>query len=153
MAAKTDNRDNRRQRPGWVVIVTHVVTSAFIPPLVCFIAGVFAMDKLGIRGFNGFVTLMAILAIGYVGGTAYSMGHLRRTATTVSATRCIRPATTAFASLLVLQFAVIFLRPSAPRDTLSLAIAAPVYLFVIVAFWLITSRGMTAWEAESGGQR
>lgn len=148
MTSSATSIDRRPRRAPWAVTLTHVVTAGFVPPLVCLIVGAMAIQRLGIEGLNGLVTLLAVLAVGYVAGAVYSMSRLRRTVHTDRPTRCIRPATTAFASLLVLQFALIFLRPGVPRDALSLSIAAPVYLLVIIAFWMITSRGMTAWEAE-----
>ena len=89
----------------WVVS-THVLTTGFAPPALASLAGLAVLNVLPLSPLQGRLILLALQAIGYVGGAFYSLSYIRKTALVRHPLACVRPSVVAFVVLALFGYAV-----------------------------------------------
>lgn len=135
----------KKARSRFWVVSTHVLTTGFAMPFVANVAAYAAIAGLGIRGPAALALGLAILAVGYIGGTFYSLSYLRKEAAVDNWTACTAPAVIAFVVLASLGLAL-NIAQLAEKSAVVIAGLAVFYVFVVVAFAAITRSGFAANE-------
>lgn len=143
----------KKQRTVFWVVSTHVVTTGFVCPLIAGMIGssFLALDPSSVAVFLG---VLAIQAIGYIGGAFYSLSYLRDVATIENPTRCAKPAIITFVVLAVIGFGVNVAAVAARRYPGEAIIAcilglAAYYVLICYAFARITQRGFAQMESQT----
>ena len=135
------------QRATWWIVSTHVLTTGFAMPLVATFAGMGIVIGTHLDGFPALLAILASQAIGYIGGTYYSLSYLAKSATTEDWTRCTKPSAITFVILCAigLVLSVIQYRESPMLIALILAF----YAAIVPAFIKITADGFRSLQARA----
>lgn len=152
-----------KQRAKWWIVSTHVLTTGFAMPFVAGIVGGVLCAVLGLEAIVAFLFILAVKAIGYIGGTYYSLSYLKKSAVTHDWPGCTVPAIVSFAVLAPLGMAVdaiwmtqstlTILGPDAESLELALAVQqlglALFYGLILAAFSKITAKGFIALQEQA----
>ena len=68
----------KRQRSRFWIVSTHVLTTAVAIPFVMGLVAIAAVARGNLQGNQAFLATLAFQAVGYVGGTYYSLSYLRK---------------------------------------------------------------------------
>jgi len=144
---------NKPRSRFWVVS-THVLTSGFAMPAVSALIGFGIIVSTGVKGIAAFSLLLALQAIGYIGGVYYSLSYIRKVALIEDPTSCVRPSIITFVVLDVLGFVANLgshSREPAQEINSIFAILGLVVFYVVIslAFAKITQRGFAAMEGKA----
>ncbi len=138
----------KRRRSRFWIVSTHVLTTGFAMPVVALLVAYAAITFLGLRGVAAFLLILAIGAIGYIGGTYYSLSYLRKSADTHSWSACVTPSVVVFAILNLIRLGL-DLRTLAQTGVMIVAVLVAFYTVVTVAFARITRTAFTMNDSAS----
>jgi len=120
-------------------------------PLLAAILGVAIVVGAGLQGLQAFLLQLAIQAVGYIGGTYYSLGYLRRSAITDNWRGFIAPSVITFIVLSIMGFAAN--SASFMGSTMAIGILLTYYGAIVLAFIKITADGFRDLQNQSEAGR
>jgi hypothetical protein len=91
-----------KQRARWWIVSTHVLTAGFAMPLLAGIVAGLLCGLLELQGVTAYILFGIMGALGYIGGTFYSLSYLKKKATTPNWSACTAPAIVWFAVIQLL---------------------------------------------------
>ena len=128
----------------------HVLTTGFAMPIFAGIVGEVLCAVLGLEGVVAVLFSLTVLAIGYIGGTYYSLSYVKERATTHDWPGCTVPAVVFFAVCMVLWLVgeVIRISIRIPISLLDILGIILFYGFILTAFAKITAKGFRALQEQ-----
>ena len=103
-----------------------------------------------------FLMVLGIQALGYVGGTFYSLSYIRKAAAIKDATACVKPSIITFVVLAVFSFGLTVFslfaaKPQGVHPAVGIVALLAYYAVICFAFGEITRRGFAQMEPQSPG--
>ncbi len=95
----------QKQRSVFWVVSTHVLTTGFAMPFVAGLVAIAVIAAIQPSPLMSFLILMAIQAVGYIGGVFYSLSYIRKVAQIQNPQACIKPSNITFLILALLGLA------------------------------------------------
>jgi hypothetical protein len=148
-----------KKRAKWWIVSTHVLTTGFAMPAVAGLAGAVVVGGSGLPGLPALVALLAFQAVGYIGGTYYSLAYLRKSATTDDWLGCIKPSVITFVILAIIGLAInaVQIGSAAVANAMaaggSRAVAFGIlvvyYIAIVAGFVKITADGFRKFQAQA----
>jgi hypothetical protein len=137
----------KKTRSRFWVVSTHVLTTGFAIPFVASFVVTILLQTLQIEGWIAFLVSLALQAIGYIGGTYYSLNYIQKVALIDNPMSCVKPSVITFIVLAVLSLILnlVSLRPLSWEIILILIIF---YGMISLAFAKITEKGFVAISAK-----
>ena len=133
----------QKPRSRFWVVTTHVLTTGFAFPFVASLAGWLVISTMTPEDFQtgtlASLLLLAFLAVGYLGGTIYSLSYLRKVASIEKPAKCIGPSVVVFTVLALLGLANCAYQ--AEFNPPAVLILCVYYAIIIVGFSVLTARG------------
>ena len=143
----------KTQRSTFWVVSTHVLTTGIAMPFVAAIVGSVAIGATQPPPIAAFLIALTFQALGYIGGTFYSLSYIRKVALIKKPTDCIKPSIIAFSVLAIIFFGidVAILQGSKNQGVNPIAIILQLAFFVIICFVFgkITQTGFSKMEAPT----
>jgi len=135
-----------KPRARWWIVSTHVLTTGLAMPFVATAIGLFLVAVLGLRGMAALMLILGVQAIGYIGGTYYSLSYLKKKVISNDWARCTVPAIICFVAFAVLGLLLngLQLLGSIP----ALLGVVVFYGVIIAAFAKITADGFRALQSQ-----
>ena len=136
-----------KERAKWWIVSTHVLTTGFVMPFLVGKVGGAVVGGYGLRSLPAFALLLAIQASGYIAGTYYSLGYLRRSTITDDWRGCITPSVISFVVLSVIGFVANAIRVNG--SVTAIGVLVVFHGVIIVAFAKITASGFHGLQAQA----
>jgi hypothetical protein len=121
-------------------------------PAVASVIGVAVVIGTGVSPAAAFPGLLAIQALGYIGGVFYSLSYIRKVALVQRPVDCIRPSIITFIVLAVFGFALnawIVVQQQAINHTVRIVSLTVFYVVICFAFAKITASGFSRMEPKT----
>ncbi len=136
------------------MVSTHVVTTGFAFPLAARIIGFAVLHETYVPRAQAFWFLLAVQALGYIGGAYYSLAYIRKVALIERPVACIKPSIIAFCVLstigLVLSVAsIVGQQPPVITPIVGITGVLAFYLVICLAFARITQQGFSKMEPST----
>jgi CBS domain containing-hemolysin-like protein len=138
----------KKPRSKLWIVSTHVLTTGFafllLASLIAFSIVLYARPE---NPFSALGIGLALMAIGYIGGTFYSLSYLKSAAEFSDWTSCTKPSIITFCILALIGFTLNIIR-GPDRSALAIAMLVVFYVVVIFAFVKITANGFERLQGE-----
>ena len=139
-----------KHRAKWWIVTTHVLTTGFAMPVIATVVGAILCGLLGLEGITGYLFILGFRAVGYIGGTYYSLAYLKKSAFSSDWVSCTVPSIIGFVTLALLGLAASIIQATQAPGTLLVALGLVVFYGVIIAaFVKATSDGFRALQNQA----
>jgi hypothetical protein len=140
-----------KHRAKWWIVTTHVLTTGFAMPFIATIVGAILCGLLGLGGsIPGYLFYLGFRAVGYIGGTYYSLAYLKKSAISSDWVGCTVPSIIGFVTFALLGLAASIIQVLYGSGLIYEVLGLVVfYVVVIAAFVKVTSDGFRALQNQA----